>query len=245
MSFSIDTSTSWGLGRHNVDIPQAWIPSMLASQYAFAILYCLALISTKSSVLVLYLSISETEKFLRVGAAVTLIVVNVAGFALMFLIAFQCRPVRAAYDLSIKNPSCIPIISIFLASAAINIITNLSIIVLPISVIARMRLPRREKAMLIFLFTVGIVVTVINVVRIYYLQLAASRTSAPGGVNVASSPGFSYNISLGLLWAAVEVNVGITCTCLPTLKPLAKTVAPQVLLDYYHRTSNDESQFNS
>lgn len=245
MSFSIDTSTSWGLGRHNVDIPQAWIPSMLASQYAFAILYCLALISTKSSVLVLYLSISETEKFLRVGAAVTLIVVNVAGFALMFLIAFQCRPVRAAYDLSIKNPSCIPIISIFLASAAINIITNLSIIVLPISVIATMRLPRREKAMLIFLFTVGIVVTVINVVRIYYLQLAASRTSAPGGVNVASSAGFSYNVSLGLLWAAVEVNVGITCTCLPTLKPLAKTFAPQVLLDYYHRTSNGESHFTS
>jgi hypothetical protein len=234
MSFAIDYSTSRGLGRNYVDIPQAWVPSMLASEYAFTIMYYPALTSVKASVLTFYLSISQTEKFLYVSSYVALAIVSVVGLIMTFIISFQCRPPRAAYDLSIENPSCIPIVSIFIASAAINIVTNLTIIFLPISTITKMHLPHIQKIILTSLFMAGISVTAVNVVRIYYLQLAAKRTSTPGGGNVASSPEFSYNASFALLWTAVEVNLGIICACIPTVKPLVKVLVFQKIPDHYH-----------
>jgi hypothetical protein len=39
LSFSIDYGTSKGLGRHDVDIPNPWIPALRRSEYAFTILY--------------------------------------------------------------------------------------------------------------------------------------------------------------------------------------------------------------
>jgi hypothetical protein len=245
MSFAIDYSTSRGLGRNNADIPQAWVPSMLASVYAFTIMYYPAVMSVKSSVLTFYLSISQTARFLYVGSCVTLGIVSLVGFILTFVISFQCHPPRAAYDLSIKNPSCIPILSILLASAAINIVTNLAIIFLPISTLMKMHLPQQQKMIVTSLFTAGISITAVNAVRIYYLQLAVKRTSTQGGGNVASSPEFSYNVSLALLWTSLEVNVGIICACIPTIKPLVKALQPRVILDHYYHSRNSEARLHS
>jgi fucose permease len=248
MSFTIDYSTSRGLGWHDVDIPQAWVPSLLASEYSFTILYNPALMATKTSILTFYVNISKnTQKFLRVSSYVTLAIVNVAGFILTFINAFQCRPSRAAYDLSVKNSSCFSILTIYLASAPINVVTNLAILLLPIPVLTGMRLPQRQKTVLIFLFALGIFVTVVDVVRIYYLQLAADSSSTQQGGNIASSLEFSYNVSLALLWSAVEVNVGIICACIPTVKPLIKVLFPAVLSGRYHnnRETPSHSQHNS
>ena len=243
LSFTIDYSTSRGLGRHNGDIPQAWVPSLLASEYAFTILYNPALMATKTSILTFYLGISKnTQRFLRICSYGTLAVVNVAGFILTFINAFQCRPPRAAYDLSVKNPSCFSILTIYLASAPINIVTNLVILVLPIPVLTGMHLPQRQKAVVTFLFVLGIFVTVVDVVRIYYLQLAVDDSTTQEGGNIGSSLELSYNASLVLLWSAVEVNIGIICACIPTIKPLIKFYSPlecyQVVITttWRHRT---------
>ena len=179
--------------------------------------------ATKTSILLFYLKISRyAQKVLRIGSYVTLAVVNIAGFCLTFINAFKCRPPRAAYDLSIKNPSCIPVETIYIASAPINVITDLALLVLPIPVLTKMHLPGRQKTILVLTFALGIFVTVVDVVRIYYLQLAA--TSVNTG-RIITSLDFSYNASLVLLWSAVEVNVGIICACIPTLKPLVKLLS--------------------
>jgi len=39
LSFSIDYGTSKGLGRHDVDIPDSWLPVLHRSEYVFTILY--------------------------------------------------------------------------------------------------------------------------------------------------------------------------------------------------------------
>ncbi|RAL58987.1 hypothetical protein DID88_009016 [Monilinia fructigena] len=42
---------------------------------------------------------------------------------------------------------------------------------------------------------------------------------------------FAYNASLAFMWSAVEVNVGIVCACIPTLKPLMKRILPAMIMD--------------
>lgn len=122
------------------------------------------------------------------------------------------------------------IVTLFLCSAPVNIITDLAILVLPIPVLTGMRLPQRQKTVLVFTFALGIFVTIVDVVRIYYLQQAASD-QAMTQERLGTEFDFAWNASTALMWSAVEVNIGIICACIPTLKPLVKHVLPSIIAD--------------
>lgn len=188
----------------------------------------------KTSVLIFYLRLSKnTQKVLRLASWAVLVIVNLAGAVLTLINIFQCSPVQAAF---IRGPGrCIPLLTEFICSAPINIVTDLAILALPLPVLTSMRLPQRQKVILIMTFALGIFVTIVDVVRIYYLQTAindaSSKPSSDPDAAFGGSPQFAWNASLALLWSAVEVNVGIACACIPTLKPLIIRILPAMLID--------------
>ncbi|KAI0521775.1 fucose permease [Xylaria bambusicola] len=237
LSFAIDYGATIGLGRHDVDIPAHNRDPLLRSEYAFTVLYNPALMAFKTSVLIFYLRLSKnTQKVLRLASWAVLIIVNLAGTVLTLLNIFQCNPVESAFNTD-DTGQCIPLLAEFICSAPINIVTDLAILALPLPVLTGMRLPPRQKIILIMTFALGIFITVVDVVRIYYLQKAISDASSTFSGNLdpnfsfGVSPEFSWNASLALLWSAVEVNVGITCACIPTLKPLIIRILPAMLID--------------
>ncbi|KAK0671757.1 major facilitator superfamily domain-containing protein [Cercophora samala] len=236
LSLSIIFGTKRGLGRHG-DQVEAWeMPGLRMCEYVFSILYNPALMATKSSVLVFYLRLAKnTQKILRMASWGVLGVVNLAGVILTFMNIFQCHPIAAAWDINTKMIRCIPLLTEFICSAPINVTTDLAILALPIPVLTSMRLPPRQKIILVLTFSLGIFVTIVDVVRIYYLQKAIDVTAMGPSSNrdalYGQSPSFSWNASLSLMWSAVEVNVGITCACIPTLKPLIVRILPAMLYD--------------
>jgi fucose permease len=200
--------------------------------------------ATKTSILIFYLRMSRnTQKILRIASYVTLAIVNVAGVVLTFLNAFQCSPVSAAYDplQNNSNSTCISIVTLYLCSAPVNIITDLAILVLPIPVLTGMRLPQRQKTVLVVTFALGIFVTIVDVVRIYYLQQAADDQVIAHG-RLGSGIDFAYNASIALMWSSVEVNVGIICACIPTLKPLITRILPSMITDRTKTSSGTDKQ---
>ncbi|KAI1742599.1 major facilitator superfamily domain-containing protein [Xylaria scruposa] len=235
LSFAIDYGTAKGLGRHDADIStENWDP-LRRSEYTFTILYNPALMAFKTSILIFYLRLSKnTQKVLRLASWAVLVIVNLNGTVLTLLNIFQCNPVEAGFN---RSPGrCIPLLTEFICSAPVNIVTDLAILALPLPVLTSMRLPPRQKIILIMTFAVGIFVSIVDVVRIYYLQKAINdvpSTTPMSGTDVAfgGSPEFSWNASLALLWSAVEVNVGIACACIPTLKPLIIRILPAMLVD--------------
>ncbi|KAI0813285.1 fucose permease [Xylaria sp. FL0064] len=239
LSFAIDYGATKGLGRHDADIAaEDWQP-LRRSEYAFTVLYNPALMGFKTSVLIFYLRLSKnTQKVLRLASWAVLIIVNLAGTVLTLLNIFQCRPVEAAFNVTDTPGQCIPLLTEFICSAPVNIVTDLAILALPLPVLTGMRLPPRQKIILIATFTLGIFVTIVDVVRIYYLQKAisdatSSTLSSDNNVDASFgiSPEFAWNASLALLWSAVEVNIGIACACIPTLKPLIIRILPAMLID--------------
>lgn len=191
----------------------------------------------KTSILVFYLRLSKnTQQVLRIASWVVLGIVNIAGIALTLLNIFQCRPVQAAFSLASGQTQCIPLLTEFICSAPINIVTDLAILALPIPVLTGMRLPKRQKYILVFTFSLGVFVTIVDVVRIYYLQQAittmpTTATSSDPDAIFGDSPDFAWNASLSLMWSAVEVNVGMICACIPTLKPLIIKILPAAIID--------------
>jgi fucose permease len=216
---------SKGLGQLSLALPSEVLRSLLASEYAFTILYNPAWMATKSSILLFYLQIAKgAYRLWRIASYVTLAVVNVGGIVATLLSALRCSPVRRAYEIGAQNLRCISIIDIYLASAPLNIATNILILVLPIAILSKLHMDPRKKAIIVFLFALGIFVTVIDVVRIYYLQLAAKEPDA-------HSIGLGhYTAGIAFLWSAVDVNVGIMCACIPVMKPVIMLMVPHSVL---------------
>ncbi|KAL7919816.1 MFS general substrate transporter [Trichoderma austrokoningii] len=235
LSFTICLGVSNGLGKHDVDIPPDQIPTLRHCEYVFSILYNPALMATKTSILIFYLRLTQnTQMVLRFASWLILVIVNIAGLVLTFMNIFQCTPVQAAWNADYNGPTkCIPLLTEFICAAPVNIVTDLAILALPIPVLTGMRLPSRQKTILVITFTLGIFVAVVDVVRIYYLQQAIAEVPTRSITDPSSRFGgqadFAYNASLALMWSAVEVNVGTTCACIPTLKPLVLRLLPSML----------------
>ncbi|OCK75999.1 MFS general substrate transporter [Lepidopterella palustris CBS 459.81] len=240
-SFAICYGTSVGLGRHEADIPSEWASELRKSEYAFSALYNPALMATKTSILIFYLTLSKTQKIFRWATIVTLAVVNIGGLALTLLNVLQCRPVSAAFASPVSDEAtCTDIVTIYLSSAPLNIITDLAILFLPMPILTSMRLPKNQKTILVITFGFGVFVAIIDVARIAYLQQAAKirlqeiqdHESPRGGpFRNSETDDFSWYASLSFMWSAIEINVGIMCACVPALKPLVSRFMPRILCD--------------
>jgi hypothetical protein len=210
--------------------------------------------ATKTAILLLYIRMAAAHPFLRYASYGTLTVVGLAGTVLTFLNIFQCRPIRAAF--SNDDGTCIDVVPLYLASAPINILTDLAILLLPLPILTRLRMEFRQKVALVATFTVGAFVTIVDVVRIAYLQealreevLAASQEGADAGLaSIDPRPdntrpdNFIYHVSFSLMWSAVEVSVGLMCCCVLVLKPLVMKVIPKLLMSHRHTSSTQQRE---
>ena len=257
-SFSIIFGTTKGLGRHQDDIPDHWLELMQQSAYAFSVLYNPALMATKTSILIFYLSLSKTQKIFRWATISTLVIVNAGGLALTILNIVQCQPVSAAWMSPVPATAhCTNIVTIYLSSAPLNIITDLAILFLPMPILTSMRLPKKQKIILVITFGFGIFVAIVDVVRIAYLQdaqratlLAAQADRSESGTNQRNTSDFSWYASLSFMWSTVEINLGIMCGCVPAMKPLVRRFLPSWVIDHTTSRGNsgthasDEAQFH-
>ncbi|ORY12235.1 MFS monosaccharide transporter-like protein [Clohesyomyces aquaticus] len=239
-SFSICYGTSVGLGRHEVNVPPQWDSALKKSEYVFSVLYNPALMATKTSILIFYLTLSKTQKIFRWATIATLVVVNLGGLALTLLNILQCRPVTAAFKTPVpKSATCSDIVTLYLSSAPLNIITDLAILFLPMPILTRMRLPKKQKMVLVVTFGFGVFVAVVDVVRIAYLQSAArnhlrdiqNHTETSGSDSRNEANDFPWYASLSFMWSAIEINVGVMCGCVPAMKPLVSRFIPRWIHD--------------
>ncbi|KAL4937961.1 hypothetical protein BDV06DRAFT_201999 [Aspergillus oleicola] len=244
-SFALFYATSKGLGLHDVDIAVEARGPLSRANYAFTVLYNPALMAVKSAILVFYLTLTQGEKLFRYANYATLIVVNVAGLALTLVNIFQCRPVWAAWAASLPlDANCTDILTLYLSSSPVNIITDLAILVLPNPILTRMRLPLKQKIILVVTFSFGFFVAVVDVVRIAYLQEATtSREILLRQIHLQNYGGgdFAWYASLSFMWSVVEVNVSIMCACVPSLKPLVARIVPKMIRDNTNSTETNPS----
>lgn len=238
-SIAICVAVSDGLGKHNTDIPDSAKDNLHRAEYAFSVLYNPCLMLTKTSIIVFYLSVmsQDVDPVFKWCNWITLAITNVAGTALTFLNIFQCSPVSAGYRWPVATDAkCTDIVTLYLSSAPVNIITDLALLFLPMPILTGLRLPKKQKIILIVTFSAGAFVTVVDVVRIAYLQEAAidrltlSRTGG-SSQRISESTDFPWYASLSFMWSAIEVNVGLICACVPSLKPLFLKFAPNFIKD--------------
>jgi len=121
--------------------------------YFKTLCYNFSLFFTKISILLLYLRVL-THDYIRKVTWVTMGIVAIYNAWGLAMYLSMCIPLAKMWDPSIQG-GCHPI-SVWWALTYLHIITDFIIFVIPIPVVATMRISGRQKAGLLIVFTVGL-----------------------------------------------------------------------------------------
>lgn len=161
--------------------------------------------------------------------------VVLTAFSCVLATIFQCTPIYKAWEYPSVGRSCIQVNAMFYAHAGLDIFQDLIIYILPMKMLYRIQLPKRQKYALMFIFAVGGFVVVTGMIRLYYLQGAQSSKDLPCEFfSYIFSLVFHSNDSLddnvgGAIWSAIECNIGVVCASLPHFKTLFDRYFPSLM----------------
>lgn len=119
-----------------------------------SILYVPCLGLAKFSILILYKRLSGLKWFNACVYTIMGIVISYS-ISIIFALIFPCQPIAKNWDLSITSGKCIDKAGIYLATAAINVITDFLILTIPIPMVVKLKMPKWQKIGLVCMFTVG------------------------------------------------------------------------------------------
>lgn len=204
-----------GFGKHFWDIPPSNYILLRKLYYVTQINYALTQNLAKFSILFLYLRIFPDCNF-RLTTKLALAWIFCRVFAFEIALIFQCVPVAAVWDLTIKG-KCINSQAIVFAGAGFSIAEDIMLMLLPASEIKGLSLSLKKKITCIFIFALGSFACITSIVRLKFA--------------------FEYGRSIDLTWdnidlvkwSIIETHAGLICACLFTLKPLFVKYIPSLL----------------
>ncbi|KAK1752621.1 hypothetical protein QBC47DRAFT_305893 [Echria macrotheca] len=207
---SIAISTKYGLGRHIYAVqPPTLIPMYWKMFWVTLLLYHAGLLAAKMTFLLQYYRILAIQR-MRIVYIVAIVIVGLWGFAQVLIALLICRPIQGLWDKTIEA-DCMPNAPQIYVNAAGNIITDITIFLLPMPAIKHLNLRRNSKIMLFGIFSLGFFTVAISVVRVKFLDIHEDVT-------------WQHVESSG--WSIGELASAITCAALPTLRPFVAKYLP-------------------
>ena len=114
--------------------------------------------------------------------------------------------------------------AVWFSNAGINIVTDIATAALPLPMLKQLNMQRRPKIALMVVFVLGGFTCIVSILRLQSIYAASKSVTD-----------LSYNSSLAAMWSSMEINTGILCSCLPTIKALVTKVFPK-LFSTHHRS---------
>ncbi|KAF2167882.1 hypothetical protein M409DRAFT_65944 [Zasmidium cellare ATCC 36951] len=205
----------YGVGRHYSSLNDNDKVMSLRWFWASVFLYYSSLWAVKMSILFQYLRILPEAGFYR-RACYALMAFLTAWTAWAFFSAvFACTPINSFWDMSVKG-TCLDRLAVWFANAAFNIITDIGTTILPLPILNTLRIPKKQKYLLMVVFGLGGITCVISILRLQSLYVISKSTDV------------SWDNPMAAIWSSMEVNVGIICSCIPTLKGLLTRMFPSL-----------------
>lgn len=112
------------------------------------------MIFAKSSILLLYHRVFKPSRITAWAIYATLAFVVSYNISIMFAVIFSCTPVKKSWDVTTPG-TCIEILGLGVAGSVLNLAADLIILVLPMPLVWKLRLPLRQKMAVISIFATG------------------------------------------------------------------------------------------
>ncbi|CAI6336000.1 unnamed protein product [Periconia digitata] len=208
-----------GWDRHIYDIPLTSLAANLKIAMVAKCLFVSAATFTRLSILTFYYRL-VTESAIKVFRWLVHISVafNIAMLVSFILVGvFQCIPVSNYWMFAAPKGSCMDEGKATLCIGIINCVADFTCTILPIPLVARLQMPRRQRIAVIVLFGLGFIVTIAGAVRTWYIYMSL--------ILEYDQTWYAYPLWIA---AAVEIDLGVICASAPMLRPLLSRLPPVV-----------------
>ncbi|CAN8097293.1 unnamed protein product [Discula destructiva] len=203
--------SAYGLGRHTWMVGQDDRTKQLQLLLASEIIYNAAQAMTKVSLLLQYRRIFRGKRT-RLVSLWLMVFVCVWSVISIILDAFACTP------MAILNPrlkeTCLKSLLVWSLTSSVNIVTNFAVVAVPIPATWALQLRQKQRIVLTLLFGFGFCTGIVAIARSFTVR------------NAALSLDVTWDNSPNSYFSVIEVNVGIFCACIITLRPLCSRLLP-------------------
>ncbi|KAI1780731.1 hypothetical protein F4818DRAFT_396618 [Hypoxylon cercidicola] len=222
---SIKVMKNLYIGIHYYDVPQPFDPTEgLIWIYVVGAVYQPILTLVKQSILVFLLRFSGVKTGVRYVAWGTIIFNTALMIAIFIAVIFQCTPIERNWHPTVPG-TCIQQFSFGVVAACMTIATDIVAVGIPFYVFLGLQINKNRKIALIGIFMLGILVTIVSVIRLYFLAQNLNDTS------------LDKNFSLGFCVSSIECNLAILTASAPALWPLIRRWVPHL------KSSNGQSYY--
>ncbi|KAF3171009.1 hypothetical protein EYR41_000025 [Orbilia oligospora] len=202
------------MGMHVYDIsPYAMVEGTKLT-YAHMILYVYSIMFTKLSIILFIRRLSFDKMWHICNGFFAFHVLF--GIASSLALAFQCKPIAAAYDLLTKLEHQCNALTMYYAITSIGVASDIALLFLPAPIVFKLQLPLWKKIAVLFLFSLGGLACIFAILRMIHL-LDGVR-----GIDL------TWDIVPVALYGQLEVTLAIIATSLPALKVLWKGWLPRL-----------------
>ncbi|KAJ8117092.1 hypothetical protein ONZ43_g4292 [Nemania bipapillata] len=157
-------------GRHIWDVEPKFFTSNLLLMLVHFFLFDLATSLTKLSILAMLRRLTAASSNKTEHAAVLILAALVTANCVVFLIVevFQCWPISSAWIITGAPHSCINEEAHLMSANIVNTITDFVVVLLPIRTVMTCQLSRRQRAIVISLFGIGLIASSVGIARTYF-----------------------------------------------------------------------------
>ncbi|OJJ66985.1 hypothetical protein ASPBRDRAFT_187807 [Aspergillus brasiliensis CBS 101740] len=203
-----------GYGVHLMYLPPSVLDIYVKTLLAAAIIYVPALAAAKFALLMLYYRLLHMIRLWRYVIFIVTFVIASYTIALTLGLIFPCQPIAKNWDLTITTGHCVNRVGFYLATAITNTVSDIVLIIIPIPVIAKLKVPLIQKLGIGCMFGVGCLTIITSIIRLATLM------------PLATSKDQTYEIALAVIFVFIEANFIIICPCLPYLRQFLRYHAP-------------------
>lgn len=140
-------------------------------------------------------------------------VVMMWSLGILLTLVFICVPVEGYWNKTIPA-KCLGDKEVQITNSIGNIITDLSLLALPIPIIWKLNLSKERKIALTGIFGLGLFGCLVSMLRAYFVFRIGDGSDLPLDAVTTSC------------WTLAEITAGTVCSCLITLQPLLKQWKP-------------------
>ncbi|ROW11215.1 hypothetical protein VMCG_01306 [Cytospora schulzeri] len=223
-SFAVSTGVTagaelmvvFGLGQDIWMLDSTHVTIVMILFYVAEFAYVIESALTKTSIVCLYLRIFPKQKFRRMCYGLLGLI---AVFCLVFAVTLlaYCQPfsyVWSRWDGRYEG-KCINMTAQTFVCAAMNIVLDVIIFLLPIPQLLKLETNWRAKLGVILVFMLGLFVTICSIARLRFLSSWASSTNP------------TYDYGPLAVWSLIELYAGVICACLPGMASLFRRMKHQ------------------
>ncbi|PWY69079.1 hypothetical protein BO70DRAFT_382623 [Aspergillus heteromorphus CBS 117.55] len=208
----------YGTGKHLIDLSNEQRTTAMEYWFLCDIGYALASILCKVSVSIFILRVT-INRIHQIVIGIVGGIVIAAGFTFFIMLLVQCHPLSYFWTRLASNPNtgtCINIdivIGGLYAFSAASALFDLTIGILPIMLVRKLKMRRDVKIAVAGLLSMACVASIAVIVRIPY-------------INTLHSKDFLYATTPIAVWSNIETGLGIFAGSLATLRPLLRQFHP-------------------